>query len=200
MLNFWNIHRKFRKVFESYYQHILVVSLIIAASLGYIHFEIQHHTTNSKDLDQWNDFIQIFNEQEALFIFPLLLLLIVAMIGFVIAINLESMRNYNNLTYLEIKKRYADFLFIQLITRIEQTEKKHFIDRNIIAIESFIHAHEELRKTIDKFRMDTKQLMALSEFDELVSPEMLFADEEIRHSRFVDLSMEEDVVRDLASS
>ncbi|XP_055848958.1 uncharacterized protein LOC129913969 [Episyrphus balteatus] len=199
MINFWNIHRKFRKIFDIYYQQILVISLIIAATLGYFHFEMQQ---NNQQLEhQWKQFLQLYHEQEVfIVIFPILLLLIAAMVGFIIAINLDSLRNYDQLTYLEIKKRYADYLFIQLVTRIEKTEKKLLYDRNLIPIESFIHAHEEMRKTIDKFRMDTKELLSLSEFDELVPWEMFFADDEIRRSRFLHLSMEEDVVRDLASS
>lgn len=123
--------------------------------------------------------------------------------------NSRSFTWFDELSQLEVKKRYADFLFIRLIADIDKIESKYLRsakENEIASLKSFILAHEDMRKTIDNFRKDARKLLTPNEIEVSLPIDEVYGlmdDEEklMRRSRFyhMDISADDELIKSLVN-
>ncbi|XP_053956614.1 uncharacterized protein LOC128862169 [Anastrepha ludens] len=209
MLTVRKLCQKLHQFFQEHYPYIWFVSVFTVVFIGFLHYELKH---NSRDLIYWKDLLDFcYNELEH---FALVLILIVVLIkviflAFIIIMNTRSFTWFDELSQLEVKKRYADFLFIRLIADIDKIESKCLRcakENEIASLKSFILAHEDMRKTIDNFRKDARKLLTPNEIEVSLPIEEVYGlmdDEErlIRRSRFnhMDISADDELIKSLVN-
>lgn len=121
--------------------------------------------------------------------------------------NRPSLDWYDQLSQLEVKKRYADFLFLRLIANIDSIEAKYLRnDRSneAIALKAFIMAHEDMSRTIAMFRKDARKLLTPNEMEITMPLEDVYGPMEeeesfLRKSKFynMDIRADNDMIKKL---
>ncbi|XP_036336346.1 uncharacterized protein LOC118746606 [Rhagoletis pomonella] len=209
MLSVRKLCQKLHQLFQDRYPYIWFVSVFTAVFTGFLHYELKH---NSRDLIYWKELLDYcYNELEhfALILIMIVVLIKVTFLAFIIAMNSRSFTWFDELSQLEVKKRYADFLFIRLIADIDKIESKYLRCANeneIASLKSFILAHEDMRKTIDHFRKDARRLLTPNEIEVSLPIDEVYGlmdDEErlMRRSRFyhMDISADDELIKSLVN-
>lgn len=204
----------FRKVstatinfFQNYHLQLLFISLFSLIVTAFLHFEL---TKNNRDLIYWQNLFQrCYQEMEhfALFLIMSILLFKLLMIILILMMNGPSLDWYDQLSQLEVKKRYADFLFLRLIANIDSIEAKYLRnDRSneAIALKAFIMAHEDMSRTIAMFRKDARKLLTPNETEITMPLEDVYGPMEeeesfLRKSKFynMDIRADNDMIKKL---
>ncbi|CAD7003559.1 unnamed protein product [Ceratitis capitata] len=198
---------KLHQFFQVNYPYIWFMSVFTIVFIGFLHYELKH---NSRDLIYWKDLLDFcYNELEhfALILIMVVVLIKVIFLAFIIVMNSRSFTWFDELSQLEVKKRYADFLFIRLIADIDKIESKYLRsakENEIASLKSFILAHEDMRKTIDNFRKDARKLLTPNEIEVSLPIDEVYGlmdDEEklMRRSRFyhMDISADDELIKSL---
>lgn len=186
------ILQKCNHIFQNHYTGIFFVTVLPLIFVGFLHYELKHH---NKDLIYWQNLLQFMYgelEQFALVLILLVLLMKIIFLCIIVVFNKQTVSWYDELSQLEVKKRYADFLLLRLIADIDQIETKYLWQKNtsdIIALKKFMLAHENMKKSVENFRKDARKLLTPNE-EEISLPieevygvleeEMLY----LRRSRF----------------
>lgn len=123
--------------------------------------------------------------------------------------NSRTVQWYDELTQLEVKKRYADLLLLRLIADIDKIEAKYLRNgktSDIITLKSFILAHENMKKSVENFRKDARKLLTPNEVEITLPIEEVYGILEnelsyIKRSRFcnMDLEANENVIKKLVN-
>lgn len=209
MLSIRKVLQKFHQIFQDNYPYIWFMSVFSIVFIGFLHYELKH---NSRDLIYWKDLLEFcYNELEhfALILIMLVVLIKVVFLAFIIVMNSRSFNWFDELSQLEVKKRYADFLFIRLVADIDKIEAKYLRNsknNEVISLKSFIMAHEDMRLTIENFRKDARKLLSPNEVEVSLPIEEVYGvmdDDErvVRRSRFyhMDISADDELIKSLVN-
>ncbi|XP_065362494.1 uncharacterized protein LOC135955972 [Calliphora vicina] len=209
MQSFRRILQKFHYIFQEHYPCIWFGSVFTLVLVGFLHFELKQ---NNKDLLYWKNLLQYCYqelEQFAIMLIMLMILVKIIFVGLIIMMNTKTVHWYDELTQLEVKKRYADFLVLRLIADIDKIEAKYLRNNktsDIITLKSFILAHENMKKSVENFRKDARKLLAPNEVEitlpieevyGVLENEMLY----VKRSRFcnMDIETDENVIKKLVN-
>ncbi|XP_023303703.2 uncharacterized protein LOC111685671 [Lucilia cuprina] len=198
MTSFRRILQKLHYIFQDHYPCIWFFSIFTIVIVGFLHFELKQ---NNKDLIYWKNLVQFCYhelEQFAIMLIILVIMIKIIFVGVIIMSNTHTVHWYDELTQLEVKKRYADFLLLRLIADIDNIETKYLRNNktsDIITLKSFILAHENMKKSVENFRKDARKLMTPNEVEitlpieevyGVLENEMLY----LRRSRFCNMDIE----------
>lgn len=210
MIALRHIFQKVHRFFWKYYPYIWFWSLALILCVAFLHYELKH---NDQDFVYWKILMHFcYNELQSFMVILVAAIIVLKglMFLFLIAINTSPLQRYGDLSHLEVKKRYADFLFVRLISEIDKIEAKHLRekirDNDVIALKSFILAHEDMQKTIANFRKDARRLLTPSEDD--ISRSIhevygIFDDELLMHNSRLgqrNITVDDSLIRSLVNS
>lgn len=209
MQSFRKILQKFHNIFQYHYPCIWFISIFTIVLISFLHFELKK---NNKDLIYWRNLVQFCYhelEQFALMIIMFVILIKIIFVAIILMSNSRTVQWYDELTQLEVKKRYADFLLLRLIADIDKIETKYLRNgktSDIITLKSFILAHENMKKSVENFRKDARKLLTPNEVEITLPIEEVYGILEselsyIKRSRFcnMDLEANENVIKKLVN-
>ncbi|KAM7356676.1 uncharacterized protein ACRADG_002328 [Cochliomyia hominivorax] len=206
---FRRILLKFHNIFQQHYPTIWFGSIFILVLIGFLHFELKQ---NNKDLLYWKNLAQICYhelEQFALMLIMFVILVKIIFVGIILMTNTHTIHWYDELTQLEIKKRYADFLLLRLIADIDKVEAKYLRSgktSDIITLKTFILAHENMKQSVENFRKDARKLLTPNEVEITLPIQEVYGILEneidyVRRSRFcqMDIESSDNVIKNLVN-
>ncbi|CAD7091340.1 unnamed protein product [Hermetia illucens] len=186
--------------FLNHYHLVIIVSTIVASLTGYFHLQLYYY---DHDFLYWcNSLSELYKRYEFLFLATMAtVLLIKLLVTFLLfAVNTGPMEWFDDLTRLEVKKRYADFLFIRLVSEISQIKERELRSKAIISVASFIRAHEEIQEKIARFRKDARKLFQPNEVEASLPPEEVYdTEEEQLDDKYAHLKIEEEVIKKMVN-
>ncbi|TMW44489.1 hypothetical protein DOY81_010431, partial [Sarcophaga bullata] len=144
---------------------------------GFLHFELKQ---NNKDLIYWKNLVEFcYHELEefALMMIMLVIFIKILFVGAIIMMNTRSVHWYDELTQLEY-------------LRTNKTS-------DAIALKTFVLAHENMKRSIEKFRKDARKLLSPNEMEITLPIDEVYGVLEnemhyIRRSRFYNMDIAAD--------
>lgn len=201
------ISRKIHRFILKNYPQIAIGCICSLLLFGYLHFELLN---SNRDLIYWTNIIKTNIARLDEYGFLLIVLIIgfkIFTISFVVWLNSPTMDLYNRLSQLEVKKRYADFLLLRLLSEIEGIEMEYLRSKStneLLDLKTLIMAHDEMTRSVQKFRRDARKLLWPNETEITLSIEDVYglmADEEdcLKKSKFyrMNIHASDDLIRKL---
>lgn len=149
----------FRKFFLNYYEYIIAFSILTIIVTAYFHIQLHVY---GKSLDHWLLSVkQLHNEHQNVFIFVTIYICVSMFltISLYIYLNQNFANHCYELNRLEIRKRYADYLFIRLVAEIEKINLENKQRRLLNSISNIFKIKENIQHQINEFRNDSKKLL-----------------------------------------
>ncbi|XP_075146274.1 uncharacterized protein LOC142220807 [Haematobia irritans] len=192
---------KIHTFFHLYHLPILVLSIISLMFAEFLHIQLIKY---NHDLIYWIEFLQKIYKNWNILI-PMAILGLVAFTIFLsltgnwLTTSCGSDSWSRDLSHLEVKKRYGDFLLLRLISQIDEIEEKYFQNNsdNKIELTAIIKAYEEISKVIAEFRNEARKLLTPNETEIAMSIEDVYgimeSDEiELKKSKFFNMDIKAD--------
>lgn len=199
---FWReLKNKVSRYISNHSTLLIYSSLFLISIIGYLNYEL---TYNQKDLLFWmRELRELHREFETLMIIlvtAILLAKILCLI-FVATMNWKSISLFRELTTLDFRRNYADFIFVKLTTQITRIEKKLHRSGRIPSHE-FYEARKEIENKIAEFKRDARRLINPTEFELILPSEEIFDCQDfegVDHS-LQNIHIEEDRIRNMVKA
>ncbi|XP_017841447.2 uncharacterized protein LOC108599171 [Drosophila busckii] len=162
-------------VHEFFYQHypfISVLCSLVALATAYLHYEWKVH---NYDLMSWKRLSEACCSATDVDYFQLCVLLAILLINvlfvsLIVATYLHPLGPRDTeLTLLEIKDRYARFILLRLIARLDRIQSKLSAKRKSLSLHHYTRAHNSMVKAVAVFRKDARKLLLPNE-SEIMQP------------------------------
>lgn len=162
MLNWRQIRQAGGNFVAHHYVLLIITSLFLFLSIGYGNYELKY---NQKDLLFWTrELPEVHREFEALPVVLVTSIVFVLCMVLVATINWRPIKLFRDLTTLDFRRKYADYLFMKLTTQISRIEEQ--LHRNgRIPSQEFYEARKEIEKKIAEFKRDARRLINPTEFE-----------------------------------
>ncbi|XP_030386099.1 uncharacterized protein LOC115632943 [Scaptodrosophila lebanonensis] len=168
-----NLLRKLRATFNEFFYHnypfISICSCSVAIITAYLHYEWKVH---KYDLMYWKQVTESCSHDIDYFQLLILLTILfinVIFVGIVVTVYLHPLAETAELTLLEIKDRYARFILLRLIARLDRVHGKLSSKRRRLTFQHYARAHSNMVKAVALFRKDARKLILPNE-SEIVLP------------------------------
>ncbi|KAL5273657.1 hypothetical protein ACFFRR_000421 [Megaselia abdita] len=199
---FWRQTREALLKFIEHHSVILIyTSLFLFLSIGYLNYELKY---NQKDLLFWTrELRELHREFESLLVVLITAILLAKIIClvFIATINFKPLKLFRELTTLDFRRNYADYIFLKLTTQITRIEEQLHRNGKIPSFE-FYEARKEIETKIAEFKRDARRLVNPTEFEVILPSEEIFdcRDYEGVDKRFHNVHIEETRIKDMLSS
>ncbi|XP_061397244.1 uncharacterized protein LOC133332892 [Musca vetustissima] len=191
------IGHKIHRFFLNNYHVLSFVCIPFLMLYGFLHREL---VKNNRDLIYWNKLLKRSIEELDQYGFLLIACILsfkVLIVIFIILRNSRTMDYYNHLSQLEVKKRYADFLLLRLLSEIDAFEMEYLRTKNtkeLPNMKAVMRAHDGITWSIQKFRRDARKLLWPNEMEIMLSIEDVYglmAEEEnfLKKSKFYHMNI-----------
>ncbi|KAH8300510.1 hypothetical protein KR018_010174 [Drosophila ironensis] len=152
------------------YPYIAIYSSLGVAMTAYLHYQWR---ANDHDLMYWKRVAEVFSEDVDCFQLSMLLAIFIINAIFVFIILCVYLRPSLNdggpMTLVEIKDRYARFLLLRLIARLDRIQGKLSAKRKVLNFQHYSRAHTSMVKAVALFRKDARKLILPNE-SEIMQP------------------------------
>lgn len=138
---------------------------------AYLHYEWKVH---NYDLVSWKQLgeaccstdVDVFQ----LIVLLTILLINIIFVGLIVAAYMRPLgQRDTELTLLEIKDRFARFILLRLIARLDRIQSKLAAKRKTLSLQHFTRAHHSMVKAVAVFRKDARKLLLPNE-SEIMQP------------------------------
>ncbi|XP_022215475.1 uncharacterized protein LOC111069640 [Drosophila obscura] len=169
------------------YPCVAIYSSVGAVVTAYLHYQLRIH---SFDLMYWKDMAETFAQE--IDGFQLSLLLCIFLINAIFVFILLSVylrpameREDSELTLLEIKDRYARYILLRLIARLDRIQSRLSARRKFLSLRHYARAHGSMAKAVAVFRKDARKLILPNESEIMLPVEDIYhvAEDDERHLR-----------------
>lgn len=197
--------RRIRQVGANFLAHhsvlLIYTSLFLFLSIGYLNYELKY---NKKDLLFWTrELRELHREFESLLVVLITAILLskVLCLVFIATINWKPIKLFRELTTLDFRRNYADYIFMRLTTQISRIEEQLHRNGQIPSLE-FYEARKEIENKIAEFKRDARRLVNPTEFEIILPSEEIFDCHEYEgvDSRFQNVHVEEERIKDMLKS
>lgn len=154
-----------------HHDQVIVFAICIGAFTAYFHLQLH---LMDRDLNYWTYTIrELYNTYETLFIitsfviFSFFVIIVTAFVMF----SQRFVKRCETMSRLEIRKRYADFLFIRLVSEINKIKHKVRKDNEMVSASTILKAHEDIKHEIDEFKEGVKKILTPNPEEFRVPPE-----------------------------
>ncbi|XP_068143158.1 uncharacterized protein [Drosophila tropicalis] len=167
--------RQFNEFFFFHYPYIAIYSSIAAVLTAYLHYQWK---MNHSDLIYWKEVAETLSQD--IDTFQLVLLLTIFMINgiFVCIIHNVYLRptfeDSGELSLLKIKDRYARFILLRLIARLDRIQGKLCAKRKSLTLNHYGRAHTNMVKAVAMFRKDARKLILPNESEIMLPIEDIY--------------------------
>lgn len=180
---------------------LIYTSLILFLSIGYLNYELKY---NKKDLLFWTrELRELHREFESLLVVLITAILLakILCVVFVATINWKPMKLFRDLTTLDFRRNYADYIFMKLTTQISRIEEQLHRNGHIPSRE-FYEARQEIENKIAEFKRDARRLINPTEFEIILPSEEIFDCHEYEDvdRKFQHVHVEEARIKDMLKS
>ncbi|KAH8307044.1 hypothetical protein KR044_003984 [Drosophila immigrans] len=165
-----------RQLFHHHYPAICIGCCIASLLTAYLQYEWKAH---SFDLMSWKRLGESCYAAACdidpfqLCVLLAILLINVVFVGLIVAAYAHPLglgqRDSDELTLLEIKDRFARFILLRLIARLDRIQGKMSAKRKALSLPQLARAHRSLVKAVAVFRKDARKLLLPNEA-ELLQP------------------------------
>ncbi|EDV96265.1 uncharacterized protein LOC6558968 [Drosophila grimshawi] len=161
-----------KEFFYRHYPYISLCSCLMALITAYLHYEWKVH---SYDLMSWQRLVASCCSFTDLDVFQFSVLVIILLINIIfvrliIAAYARPLSPRDSeLTLLEIKDRYARFILLRLVARLDRIQGKLAAKRKTLSVQHFARAHHSMVKAVAVFRKDARKLILPNE-SEIMQP------------------------------
>ncbi|EDW69066.1 uncharacterized protein [Drosophila virilis] len=170
-----NLLRSLRATLNEFFYHnypcISLCCCLLALGTAYLHYEWKVH---SYDLMSWKRLSEACYSADV-DLFQLLVLLTILIIniifvGLIVAAYMRPLgQRDTELTLLEIKDRFARFILLRMIARMDRIQGKLAAKRKSLNFQHFARAHHSMVKAVAVFRKDARKLLLPNE-SEIMQP------------------------------
>ncbi|TDG52990.1 hypothetical protein AWZ03_000533 [Drosophila navojoa] len=170
-----NLLRSLRASLNEFFYHnypfISLCSCLVALLTAYLHYEWKVH---NYDLVSWKQLgeaccstdVDVFQ----LVVLLTILLINIVFVGLIVAAYMRPLgQRDTELTLLEIKDRFARFILLRLIARLDRIQSKLAAKRKTLSLQHFTRAHHSMVKAVAVFRKDARKLLLPNE-SEIMQP------------------------------
>ncbi|XP_017059173.1 uncharacterized protein LOC108099986 [Drosophila ficusphila] len=157
------------------YPYIALYSGVGVAVTAYLHYQWRMH---HYDLMTWKSLAEAFSQDIDCFQLAILLLIfaINAVFAFIIlSVYLRPVLDTGGeMSLLEIKDRYARFILLRLIARLDRIQSKISAKRKSLTFQHYARAHNQMAKAVALFRKDARKLILPNESEILMPIEDIY--------------------------
>ncbi|EDX10827.1 uncharacterized protein LOC27206217 [Drosophila simulans] len=177
------LRMQFNDFFHANYPYIALYSGLGVAVTAYLHYQWSVH---HYDLMYWKRLAEVFSQDIDCIQLAILLLIFAINAIFVFIILSVYMRpaldNGSDMSLVEIKDRYARFILLRLIARLDRIQSKISAKRKSLTFQHYVRAHTNMVKAVAVFRKDARKLILPNESEILMPIEDIYgvADDEER--------------------
>jgi len=161
--------------FYENYPYIALYSGMGVAMTAYLHYQWKMH---HYDLMYWKHLAEAFSQEIDFFQLAILLVIFAINAIFVFIILSVYLRpaidNNGEMSLLEIKDRYARFILIRLIARLDRIQSKLSAKRKSLTFQHYARAHTNMVKAVALFRKDARKLILPNESEILMPIEDIY--------------------------
>lgn len=144
---------------------------MVALLTAYLHYEWKVH---NYDLMSWKQLSEACYSTDVdifqLTVLLTILLINIIFVGLIVAAYMRPLgQRDTELTLLEIKDRFARFILLRLIARLDRIQSKLAAKRKTLSLQHFTRAHHSMVKAVAVFRKDARKLLLPNE-SEIMQP------------------------------
>ncbi|XP_070136382.1 uncharacterized protein [Drosophila bipectinata] len=150
----------------------------------YLNYPIHNY-----DLMYWKHMAEAFSQDIDCFQLAMLLVIFAINAIFVFIILSVYLRpaleEGGEMSLLDIKDRYARFILLRLIARLDRIQSKMSAKKNTLTFQHYARAHTNMAKAVAVFRKDARKLILPNESEIMMPIEDIYgvSDDEERHLR-----------------
>lgn len=152
------------------YPYIAIYSSLGVILTAYLHYQLRIH---NYDLMYWKHLAEAFSED--IDCFQLVMLLVIFAINAIFVFIILSvylrpaLEEGGEMSLLEIKDRYARFILLRLIARLDRIQSKLSAKKKTLTFQHYARAHTNMAKAVALFRKDARKLILPNE-SEIMMP------------------------------
>ncbi|XP_016965101.1 uncharacterized protein LOC108034672 [Drosophila biarmipes] len=161
--------------FYGNYPYIALYSGMGVALTAYLHYQWKMH---HYDLMYWKRLAEALSQDIDVFQLAILLVIFAInaiLVSIIMSVYLRPAAESNGeMSLLEIKDRYARFILIRLIARLDRIQSKLSAKRKSLTFQHYARAHTNMVKAVALFRKDARKLILPNESEILLPIEEIY--------------------------
>ncbi|XP_034657202.1 uncharacterized protein LOC117894327 [Drosophila subobscura] len=174
--------------FHYNYPCIAIYSSVGAVVTAYLHYQLRMH---SLDLMYWKQLAETFAQEIDRFQLSMLFVIFLINAVFVFVLMSVYLRPGmghgvdGELSLLQIKDRYARYILLRLIARLDRIQSRLAARRDGLCLQHYVRAHCSMAKAVAIFRKDARKLIRPNESEIMLPVEAIYhvEEEDERHLR-----------------
>ncbi|XP_017080278.1 uncharacterized protein LOC108114041 [Drosophila eugracilis] len=157
------------------YPYIAFYSGMGMAVTAYLHYQWKMH---HYDLMYWKHLAEALSQDFDYFQLAMLLVIFAInaiFVSIILSVYLRpALDNNGEMSLLEIKDRYARFILLRLIARLDRIQSKISAKRKVLTFSHYARAHTNMVKAVAMFRKDARKLILPNESEILMPIEDIY--------------------------